>query len=821
MTQLRNGLRIYKEKFKMKFRVLFSFFLPSILFTISCSKVNENYRDRIFDDGIAQWIQDRKKLPLNDSLFYLEEQAPLFRKGFRVDKQVKDASLFITSAGYYAAFINNKRVGKNVLDPAWTDYTKKIYYTEYDITSLVKNGNNSIGVILGNGFYNPLPLKMWGRINLRNELSVGKPKFISKLIITFEDGSSEEIVSDSSWKYSYGPIIKNSVYLGSHYDAQKEIKDWANPNFDDSLWENVEVSKSPGGKLEKSFFPPVQIIKEIVPKEIYSIANGTWIVDMGENFTGTYKININGKSGDTINFRFGERVYEDGSLNTMTAVTGQIKRQGVGGVGAPEIAWQGGSYIVGEDTSVWYKPEFTYHAYRYMEIIGLHKKPKVNDVFGLSIHTNVRNENSISTSSELLNSIQESVERTFLANLISVQSDCPAREKFGYGGDLNATSESFIYNFDMQTIYRKTIYDWVDAMNDSIFVDTAPYVGIKYCGLSWESAFLITQYYLYLYYDDTEIINELYSLNNEWMDKAARIHPEGIVDAGLSDHESLEPVPVELTGTLHYLQSARIMKLFSKLLGNNSNEEKYDSLSNKLEEIIRSRFWDKPVLGDINRQTLFSSLLYHDIIPDDEIESAKDSLINALESSPSGHFTTGIFGTKYILESLSKYISPEIVFNVVNSTKYPGWGHMINQGATTIWETWKESDNYFSNNHPMFGVVTEWYYRWLGGIRPDPNNPGFKEFILNPSTPEGLDYIESKYQSPYGEIISNWKKQSSGSYVYEFEIPNGSTADVTLPVSSSQKIVVKNKEGILYKIDGLEEGKFRLNNGKYIVTLSK
>jgi len=456
-----------------------------------------------------------------------------------------------------------------------------------------------------------------------------------------------------------------------------------------------------------------------------------------------------------------------------------------------------------------------------MEITGLNERPEINDVFGLSMHTNVRNENSISTSSDLLNSIQESVERTFLANLISVQSDCPAREKFGYGGDLNATSESFIYNFDMQTIYRKTIYDWVDAMNDSIFVDTAPYVGIKYCGLSWESAFIITQYYLYLYYDNKEIINKLYSLSNEWMDKAARIHPEGVVDAGLSDHESLEPVPVELTGTLHYLQSARIMKLFSKLLGNNSNEEKYDSLSNRLEEIIRSRFWDQPVLGNINRQTLFSSLLYHDIVPDDEIKFAKDSLIKALESGPSGHFTTGIFGTKYILESISKYISPEIVFNVVNSTKYPGWGHMIDKGATTIWETWKESDNYFSNNHPMFGVVTEWYYRWLGGIRPDPDNPGFREFILNPSTPEGLDHIKSTYQSPYGEIISNWKKLSSGSYVYEFEIPKGSTANVSLPSSSSQKIVVRDREGLVGNIKGLEEGKFRLNNGKYIVTLSK
>ena len=182
-----------------------------------------------------------------------------------------------------------------------------------------------------------------------------------------------------------------------------------------------------------------------------------------------------------------------------------------------------------------------------MDIIGLKKKPKISDIIGLSIHSNVSNESSFSSSSELLNSIQKAAERTFLANLISVQSDCPAREKFGYGGDLNATSESFIYNFDMQSFYRKTIYDWVDAINDSIFIDTAPFVGIKYCGLSWESAFLITQYYLYLYYNDLEIINELYTFNDNWMEKASRIHPDGIVDEGLSDHESLAVSYTHLT----------------------------------------------------------------------------------------------------------------------------------------------------------------------------------------------------------------------------------------------------------------------------------
>jgi alpha-L-rhamnosidase len=796
-------------------------FLVISIIIFSCTdRNNKEKEDVFFKETSAKWIQDSRKLPESDSLFYLDEPAPLFRKEFQIGKTIKKASLFITAAGYYAATINQKRIGKNVLDPAWTDYTKKIYYSEYDITSQIKNGKNCLGVTIGNGFYNPLPLKMWGRINLREEINIGKPSFISKLIITYEDGDSEEIVSDESWKYAYGPIIRNSVYIGTYYDARKEIKGWNASGFNDSSWEYVQISNPPGGKLQNTFFPPVQITKEITPKNIYSSKPGVWLVDMGENFTGTYKIKISGDTGDTITFRFGERIYEDGTLNTMTAVTGQIKNKGVGGPGAPDIAWQTDSYIIGDKTSVWYIPEFTYHAYRYMDIVGLKEKPEIEEIIGLSIHSNVKNENNFSSSSELLNDIQNAAERTFLANLVSVQSDCPAREKFGYGGDLNATSESFIYNFDMQSFYRKTIYDWVDAMNDSIFIDTAPFVGIQYCGLSWESAFLITQYYLYLYYNDTEIIKELYTLNNKWMEKASRIHPDGIVDKGLSDHESLEPVPVELTGTLHYLQSAQIMKLFSSIMNNKLNEEKYDKLSQKLEKIVKTKFWDTPVKEKINRQTLFSSLLYHNIIPKDQIEAAKDSLLKAVKNGPSGHFNTGIFGTKYVLEALSKNLSADVVYNIVNSREFPGWGHMIDQGATTIWETWKESDNYFSNSHPMFGVVTEWYYRWLGGIRPDPNYPGFKEFTLNPFTPKGLNHVNTTYNSPFGKIVSNWEKESTNSYRYEMVIPEGSIANVSLQVSSSQEIKIINKLSDR-NIKNLKSGNFKLDKGDYIIRVSE
>jgi len=794
-----------------------------IFLALACEQDQSESRSDIFQKNIsARWIGDGQPLPASDSLFYLDQPAPLFRKEFTTKKDIRHARLFITAAGYYQASINGQDVGKNVLDPAWTDYSKRIYYTEYDVTSLLNKGQNCLGVSLGNGFYNPLPLRKWGRRNLREDLAVGKPVFIAKLLITYKNGSYEEIVTGPDWKYAYGPLKKNSVYLGVSYDARREIRGWDTAGFDDTSWTTAGIGQDPGGQLLAAFFPPVVVSREIHPISITSPEPGIFLVDMGENFTGTYKIKLSGNNGDTIKFRFGERIYPDGSLNPMTTVIGQIKQKGKGGPGAPEIAWQTDQYILGGDPHAWFTPPFTYHTYRFMEIRGLEKAPELSDIRGLFIHSDISAPNSFSCSSELLNSIQEATQRTFRANLVSVQSDCAAREKFGYGGDVNATSESFICNFDMRAFYQKTIYDWIDAMKDSSFVDTAPFVGVEYCGISWESAFLITQYYLYLYYNDTAIIEELYDLDTKWMDKVARIHPGGIVDKGLSDHESLEPVPVQLTGTCHYLQCARIMSSFAELMGDKDGKREYEKLAGSLKELIRAEFWDKQPRGEINRQTLFSTLLYHDIIPAERIPAAKDSLLAAVEEGPSGHFSTGIFGTKYILETISRHISPKAVFDVVNSTAYPGWGHMIDRGATTIWETWKESDNTYSNCHPMFGSITEWYYRWLGGIRPDPSYPGFKEFILAPSVPDGLDSVYCSYHSPYGEIVSSWKKIENGYYRYQFEVPEGSRARVTLALNPDQRITLISKQGIAepVKTGDLQSGSFVLEAGHYHISVS-
>lgn len=772
----------------------------------------------------AKWIGNCALEMTDEAAMYNEHPAPLFRRDFAVEKiKIKKATLYITAAGYYRASLNGEQIGDIYLDPAWTNYRKRVYFSEYDLTNKLQKGMNCLGVTIGNGFYNPLPLRLWGNLNLRNALDTGIPAFAARLVVEYANGKVTEMTTDDSWKFIPGPILKNNVYLGEWYDGRREIRGWNTAGFDDTSWANVCVTDGPGGKLQSRFFPPVKVTGQIAPVKIELPEQGVYLVDMGTNFAGTYKIRMKGNAGDTVTFRFGERLYENKSLNPMTTVCGQIKGPGIGGPGSPDIAWQTDTYVFGEDAEILYSPEFTFHTFRHMEIKGLRYRPQLSDITGLALNTAVEECNRFECSSNLLNAVQEMSVRTFKSNLLSVQSDCPARERFGYGGDINAVAEAYICNFDMHGFYRKAIYDWVDAINDSVFVDTAPYVGLKYCGISWESAFIFLQDKLYEYYNDREIVRELYALDLKWMEKVARLHPELIINKGLGDHESMIPVPVQITGTCHYLQAARVMKRFAALMGDQDNEKRFAELETNIRTKLLETFWGNPSADPekVNKQSLYSALLYSGVIPENIKQAAVDSLTAALKAGENGHFTTGIFGTKYILEALSQAGLGQQVFDIVNSPQFPGWGYMISQGATTLWETWRESDNTFSNCHPMFGSVSGWFYRWLGGIRPDDDSPGFKQFYIQPLTPEGLSYVKTSYKTPYGQIVSDWEKKASGEIIYRIKVPKGTTAVFQTEAGENTEVTIRSasRKIINQAFDG-EGGDFQktLGAGEYEIT---
>ncbi len=764
-------------------------------------------------DG-ALWISDNVDAPASDSLFYSDDPAPMMRTTFVAGKAIGKAELLITAAGYYETWLNGKPVGDRQIDPAWTDFSKRVYASRTDVTQLVTKGVNVWGIMTGNGFYNPLPLRMWGSRNLRNDMKTGRPCVIASLLVTYTDGTTERFLTNERWKVKPGPITRNNVYLGVWYDARKESPGWDTPAYRDTGWKPVRVVPGPGGAIEEADFPPVRITRWVDPVAITKAGTKRQIIDFGQNMAGTIRIRLRSASGDTVRVRYGELLYPDGSLNPMTTVCGQIKRKGTGGPGAPKVAEQLDLYVAKGKGEEIFQPVFTFHGFRYAEVTGLDYTLDSKDIQAGRMSTDVAEACSVVSSSEFLNTLNRNCRWTFLSNLQSVQSDCPAREKFGYGGDINATADAFIYNYDMHDIYRKIIRDWADAMKKDRFVDTAPFVGIEYCGLSWESAFLFLQEALWAHYADSALVRELYATDLAWMDKVARLHPNLVVDSGLSDHESLAKVPVELIGTCHYLQAAGVMARFASVTGDQVGEKKFGELAGRLRERIIDLFWDTPTIEVPNKQTLLACLLWHNVLPDGEREKAITQLLEVLAKADF-HVSTGIFGTKYLLDVLSSTGHPDIAFRVVTQSGFPGWRYMIDNGATTLWETWKESDNTFSQNHPMFGSVSEWYLKWLGGIQPDPSKPALNKVILSPQPVAGLDSISVRRNFPAGVLSSRWWHQGT-SVLYEFTIPEG--MDVRwIPAPGTGEVKIRNSPEGWDPVRSREKDGFRLGEGRFLI----
>lgn len=747
------------------------------------------------NDWKALWINDGKIGPKNEEEMYQEDPAPLFRHDFIVDKKIVNARLYVTGVGYYEASINGRRVGDHMLDPGWTNYSKRVQYSTYDVTSLLRRKGNSIGITLGNGWYNPLPLPMFTRYNLRDHLTIGRPQFIAQLRIDFTDGTSQTVVSNENWKTYEGPIIRNNIYLGEIYDARKEIKGWDTFGFDDSKWKNAKFAEEKLGELKAQNQPPIKITATLNPVKLSEPKPNTYIFDMGQNFSGWVKLKVKALAGTKIKLRYGELLNTDGTLNVMTSVAGQIKRETKNSSVKnsfffPDTSWQQDTYITSGNGIEYYTPRFTFHAFRYVEVSGYPGEPTLDMIEGLRLNSNIRRSGSFECSSNLFNEIQKITDWTFLSNVFGVQSDCPHRERFGYGGDLAATTDAFIYNYDMSNFYSKVIRDFQDAaLPDGRLTDTAPFVGIDYCGIGWAFSHPLTLLELYQYYGNVALIEEQYETARKWFEVIIS-NNDLIITHGLSDHESLAPIPTSEMVTPLYYQSAVIMSKLAEIIKRTEDAEKYRTLSEKIKIAYLEKFNDKGT-GRFAPYTQGSQsfALYTGISPEEEIDNAVSELVKNIDEH-NGHLTTGIFGTKYSLDMLSKYGYAETAAQIVSQESFPGWGHMLKNGATTLWEHWEFSDNTYSHNHPMFGSVSEWFYKWVAGIQVDPSAIGFDKIIIHPQIISNVDWAKAHYNSTHGKIISEWERDEN-TFTLDVTIPVNTTALIYLPSDD----IGKMKEG--------------------------
>lgn len=747
------------------------------------------------EDWKGSWISDGRPVPRDEAARYRDDPAPLFRMSFGIDRPVRRARLYAAGLGYVALRINGEAVSDRVLDPPWTAFDLRVPYTCDDLTGRLNQGENVLGALLGNGWYNPLPLRMWGHLNLRDHLAVGEPCLIAQLVVEFEDGTTRTISSNSSWKTTPGPVVRNSVYLGETYDARLEAPGWDSPGFDDSGWIPASAAgRPPAGVLSGVAVPPIRVTARLKPIGVEEVAPGIFVFDFGQNFAGWARLRVEGPRGTVVTMRLGELVHEDGTLNPMTAVAGQIKgfrADGTprGGPGAPEVAWQSNTYTLRGDGPEEYTPRFTFHGFRYVEVTGFPGRPTLANLEGLRLNTDVEATGSFSCSNGKINRIREMVEWTFLSNLFSVQSDCPAREKFQYGGDIVAASEMAIFGHDMAAFYAKTVRDHADAaLQDGWLTETAPFVGISAEGytegagpIGWGIAHPLLVDQLYRYYGDRRLVEEQFETARTWVDLLER-HAEGrVVDRCIGDHESLDPKPVALVATAQFFQAASMVARFAEILEKPAEAARYRALAQGISEAFVSRFLE-PGTGrfDIATQAAQATALYMGLVPEHETGRAVARMVQAVVDDHGGHVATGIFGTKYLLEMLSRTGHNDVAYGMVDTEAYPGWGFMLANGATTVWETWAPSDNVYSQNHPMFGSVNEWFFKSLAGIRPDDEAVGFDRFRIEPDLPEGLEWVDARYDSARGAVVSRWRRDGDRVRI-EVEVPVNSTAVVRIP----------------------------------------
>lgn len=749
----------------------------------------------------AVWIDDGRDNPADDADFYKPDPAPLMRREFEVTKPVTRARLHIAGLGLSMPSIDGQPLADHAFDPPWTNFDKRVLYRSHDVTDLLKEGRHCLGIQLGNGWYNPLPLRMWSHRNIRGSMPVGRPRAIALLVMDHPDGTTTTVTTGDGWKTTQGPTLRNSIYLGEERDARLEKDGWDKPGFDESGWEKVRITAAPLEPLQPLHMPPVRAKGLLETKSVSSPSEGVHIIDFGQIFTGIPEIKLSAPAGTRITFRFGELLHADGTLNPMTSVAGQIKgfkdgtKDPKGGPGAPEFAWQQNVYIAKGGGVEVFQPRFTFQSFRYMEITGLPEAPAAADCRAFPLRTDVPDAGTFSCSDHDLNRIQEMCRKTFLANIMTVQSDCPHRERFGYGGDIVATSTAYMMNFDMAGFYAKTVRDWGDAARpDGRLTDTAPFVGIDYCGVGWAMVHPLLLEQLHQHYGADDLLEEQVPIAMKWLDGVAATRKEGLVTNGLGDHESLETGKGPEFLTAMFIDATRRVARLARIIGKSDDATRYEAIADESATAWAKAFLDKESgkVGVATQSAQTFALGFGAASAADRKAVFGELVQNLMAPEDSPRLTTGIFGTQMLLDELSKNGRSDLAFALADRKTFPSWNWMLENGATTLWEHWEGSDNTYSNNHPMFGSISAWFFRWLGGIQCADDAVAFDRILIRPQVVEGLDWVKSSHKTVRGMVVSNWKV-SGKEREFEITIPIGATATVELPTQPSDIITEGGK----------------------------
>lgn len=797
--------------------------LQLLILALLSSCINENATTKSDQWSTAQWISFEQ---LPDSMQvvpgvhvygnqlsekgFKRSVVPMFRKDFMIDNSIESAIINISGLGHYELYINNKKIGDRFLAPGWTNYNKRVLYNTFDITEQIKEGGNTIGVFVGNGFYNVNSERYHKLV-----IAYGYPKLIFNIQIKLKNGTIKNIVSDENCKVTPSPITFSSIYGGEDYDATLEQKAWCTYGFDAAKWQNPVLINDSIEKLVPERDYPLKVMDEFLPVKVLKSKTGRTIYDFGQNASGIISLKVKGNRGTRVIIRPDELINEEGNITQHS------------GGGPYEY-----NYILkGEGIEEW-QPRFSYYGFRYadVEIIESANCTTKTEIVELKmLHT--RNSSptvgTFSCSDTLFNQIFDLINWSVKSNMASVATDCPHREKLGWLEQTYLIGPSMHYNYNIQALYNKIVDDMIDSQLDNGLVpDIAPeYVPFKdgfRDSPEWGSASVIIPWQLYKWYGDMEVLKRAYPMMVKYVDYLHSKSKDNILYHGLGDWYDLGPkhpgeaqlTPKAVTATSIYYYDLMVVSKVAELLNKDADIKKYGELANKIKMAFQKKFY-KPETGSCSTgsQTSYAMSLYTGILPEQDYEKVFNNLIDSIQQNDYA-LTAGDVGYHFLVRVLSENGRSDILYKMNNRSDKPGYGLQIKKGATSLTESWSARPN-VSNLHMMLGHLMEWFYSGLGGIYQADNSIAYKNIIIAPKPVGNIHWTKCSYNSPQGLISSEWQLEEN-SFSLTIEVPGTSSAKIIIPDSfTNSKIEIINLTNQKPVRVEIIEGAFTVKSGKY------
>ncbi len=722
--------------------------------------------------------------------------APHLRKEFALAKPVATARLYVTALGVYECYLNGAHVSGDVLTPGWTDYTKRVQYQVYDVTAVLRLGPNALGAILGDGW--AVGHVAWsGR-----QRYVDRPRLLAQLVITHEDGSTETISTDSTWKVSAGPILESDMLMGESYDARRELPGWDVPGYDDAHWWSAEVFADIGAARVATNGPRVRRHEELQPVEVREIpdfVNPRWVFDLGQNMVGWVRLRVSSPVGTTVTLRYAEALNPDGTLYTASLRTARNTDHYT---------------LRGDGEEVW-EPRFTFHGFRYVELSGFPGCPTLDTLAGVVILSDTPMTGTFECSDPLINQLQHNIVWGQKGNFVDVPTDCPQRdERLGWTGDAQVFIRTAAFNMDVAGFFTKWTRDLEDAQSaEGAYPAVAPNPStwpINDGGPAWADAGVICPWTIYLCYGDTRLLEERYESMRRFIGflintsrDGLRCYAEYAGWRGFGDWLALDgsdgregATSKELIGTAFFAYSAQLLAQIAQVLGKHEDAERYHALADEVRDAFRKRFVapDGKITG--GTQTSYVLALHFDLLPAELRPLAAAELARDIERR-GNHLSTGFVGTPYINWALSEAGLLDTAYALLKQTTWPSWLYSVTQGATTIWERWDgwthdkgfQDPGMNSFNHYAYGAIGAWLYAVVGGIDLDPERPGYKHIVMRPLPGGDLTSARVELRSVYGLIRSAWTLDAErGTFDWRIMIPANTTATVHVPVTDGARV---------------------------------